>query len=69
MGIFEKLEEIREKPIAARKKLLFIWMVVSMAIVIILWIGILKFGGSENKTSNTVPSPLEVLKRGLKLTN
>jgi len=70
MGIFEKLEEIRERPREARRKLLFIWMAISMTVVIILWIGILKLGGSENKDSSSGPSPLEVLKNGFnQLTN
>ncbi|OGF65952.1 hypothetical protein A3I27_04875 [Candidatus Giovannonibacteria bacterium RIFCSPLOWO2_02_FULL_43_11b] len=70
MGIFEKLQEIREKPVAARKKLLFTWMAISMTIVIVLWIGILKFDESENKASDNGPSPFEVLKKGFnQLTN
>jgi len=45
-------------------------MAISMAVVIILWIGILKLGGSENKDSSSGPSPLEVLKNGFnQLTN
>lgn len=64
MGIFEKLEEIRERPVAQRRKLLVIWMAISMAVVIVLWIGILKLGGAEKKTDNG-PSPFEVLKRGM----
>lgn len=64
MGIFEKLQEIREKPVAARKKLLFTWMAVSMAVVIILWIGILKLAGRKDNASADGPSPFDVLKNG-----
>ncbi|OGF68796.1 hypothetical protein A3H65_03490 [Candidatus Giovannonibacteria bacterium RIFCSPLOWO2_02_FULL_45_14] len=70
MGIFEKLEQIREKPREVRKKLLIMWMTISMTVVIILWIGILKFGRSEDNNSASGPSPLEVLKNGFNnLTN
>lgn len=64
MGVFEKLEQIREKPVAMRRRLLFIWMAISMTVVIILWIGILRLEGSDQKPQEKGPNPFEILKKG-----
>lgn len=66
MGLFDKLEEIRNRSEAAKKKLLFIWLTISMTIVIIIWIGILRLEKDDAKEEdNKAPNPFEILKKSI----
>ena len=61
MSFFEKLEDIRQRPAGARKRILFFSMIISMSVIITLWIGLLKYDGSK-ETSQNGPSPWQVIK-------
>lgn len=63
MNFFEKLEEIRQRPIESRRRILLVSLALSMTAVIAIWLGTMKLenSGSE-KISDSGPSPWEVLK-------
>ena len=77
MDVFEKLEEIRRKPMEKKRRILFFGLTVSMALVIMLWIGVLKYqnrdqGAAANKglnpwsvIKNTFRTSTEEFKKGL----
>lgn len=67
MNFFEKLEKVREKPVAAKKRILALVLFFSMALVIGFWLSLFKFGGfSSAKTQNPGPRPWEVVKETFK---
>lgn len=63
MSIFTKLEEIRERPVEERRKILFISTTIVMLFVIALWLSLLKFQSSPNNGENNTARPWEVLKK------
>ena len=54
MGIYEKIEEIRQKPEHIRMRYVWFWVVVSMAFVVAIWVFSLK--NSYQKTE----APMEL---------
>ena len=62
MSFFEWLENLRQKPVEKRRRILFLSMVVSMAVIIIIWVGLLKYQNNDNARANRGPSPWQVIK-------
>ncbi|OGF83025.1 hypothetical protein A3B18_02415 [Candidatus Giovannonibacteria bacterium RIFCSPLOWO2_01_FULL_46_13] len=62
MSFFDKLEEIREKPVEKKRRILFFSMAISMAIIIILWASFVTFQDEPEKSGSSGPSPWEVIK-------
>lgn len=60
MGFFEKLEKIREKPVAYRQRVLVSSLIISMTLIIALWISL--FGFEKNETVSG-PKPWEVIRK------
>lgn len=66
-SIFEKLEGLRQEPVEKRRRILFATLTVSMAIVIVIWVGTLKYQNSgENAQSSRGPSPWQVVRNMFK---
>jgi len=62
VNFFDKLEEIRQKPVETRRRILVLTLFLSMALVIGLWLSLLKFGGTAAKSASAGPRPWEVIK-------
>lgn len=64
MGFFEKLEELRQKPEGAKRRIVFAIVSFLMVLVILLWVETLSFERTtKNQSYNEGPRPWEVLKK------
>jgi hypothetical protein len=66
MTLFEKLDELRQKPEHVRRRILILSVGAVMSIVIIAWLNFLNFnlltGRKEDSAPDETPKPWEVLK-------
>lgn len=62
MSFFDKLEEIRQRPIETRRRILALTLFLSMALVIGLWLSLLKSGTAAAKPASAGPKPWKVIK-------